>query len=81
MMVKIKIVAKGTIEAKRNKEKLALNVLASFIQAANVPEISKTMMLREMAISNGLDEMKVSAIVPKMPQEIQAEQENLMMLN
>ncbi len=52
MMVKIKIVAKGAIEAVKNREKLALNVIASFIQAANVPEISKTMMLREMAISN-----------------------------
>lgn len=81
LQVKIKIVSKGTIDAQKNKEKLALNVLAAFIQAANVPEISKTFMLREMAISNGLDEMKVLSIIPKMPQELIAENENALLLN
>lgn len=80
-MVKIKIVSKTSIDAVKQKEKLALNVLASFIQAANVPEISKTFMLREMAISNGLAEEKVMAIIPKMPQELIAEMENSMLLN
>ena len=81
LMVKIKVVSKGDIEAKKQAEKLALNVLASFIQASNVPEISKTFMLREMAISNGIDEEKVTAIIPKMPQELIAENENMMLLN
>lgn len=81
LQVKIKILSKWTIDAQKNKEKLALNVLASFIQSANVPEISKTFMLREMAISNWLDEMKVLSIIPKMPQELIAEWENNMLLN
>jgi hypothetical protein len=81
LQVKIKILSKGVIEVQKNKEKLALNVLASFIQAANVPQISKTFMLREMAISNGLDEMKVLSIIPKLPQELLAESENSRLLN
>lgn len=81
MQVKIKIISSWTIEAQKNKEKLALNTLAAFIQAANIPDISKTFMLREMAISNGLDEMKVMSIIPKQPQELMAEWENLQLLN
>jgi len=81
LKVKIKIVSKGSIDAQKNREKLALNILASFIQAANIPDISKTFMLREMAISNGLDEMKVLSIIPKMPQELLAENENAMLIN
>lgn len=81
MMVKIKIVSGSQIEAQKNKEKLALNVLSAFIQASDVPDFSKKLMLREMATANGIDPMKVLSLIPKMPQELIAENENGLLLN
>lgn len=81
MKVKIKIVSKGTIEAQRNKEKLAYSTVAAFVQNGNIPEVSKNIMLREMAIANGIDEQKVSVTIPKSPQEMLAERENALLLN
>ena len=80
MRVKVIVISSTDVEAKKQKEALALNVLASWVQSANLPDISKMIMLREVAASNGMEEMKINVIMPKSPQERLATIENGILL-
>lgn len=76
MLVKITVKSKTLTQAEQNKERLALSNIAALALSSSIPEISKRMLLRDLAIASGYPEEKIASRFPKTPQEMLSEQEN-----
>jgi hypothetical protein len=64
MQLKIRISSRSQIKQERNEQKLGLKEVFAFIQAASLPEISKTLWLRDLAESNDIPSERIASRIP-----------------
>jgi hypothetical protein len=76
--VKIQIESSAETEQRKNRQRLAFNETVPFIlQDQSIPAISKRRALRRVWEINGIDMNQIMEELPKLPDEVLQEQENV----
>jgi hypothetical protein len=78
--VKIQIESSAETEQRKNRQRLAFNETIPFIlQDQSVPAISKRRALRRVWEINGIEMNQIMEELPKLPDEVLQEQENILL--
>lgn len=77
--VSIKVIPSSEKEAQQLKERTALTNSFAILQGIERPKIAQDLHAREVLEVNGIDVHKANVFVPLSPQEIIADQENMIL--